>query len=311
MKEELEHFGVLEEHASLKKLNTYQIDTSTKYLLHPTNAEQVGEFIKYARNHHLPYFVLGNGSNVVLSDQEYPYVVVKLDLLNEIVYEDTRVKVGAGVMINKLACDILEHGLQGLEWATGIPGTIGGCILGNAEAYKVSTFKYLESVTFYDEEGTLKTLPKERIFHEYRNTFFKVQGNCVITEASFVFPKGQKEESLKLIQDRLQRRLATQPLNYPSAGSVFRNPSPELPSGKLIDDLGLKGTRVHDACVSNKHANFIVNLGSATGKDIRDLIQLVHTKVLESYHIDLILEQELIDWGSQDDKEKESGQKTV
>ena len=98
------------------------------------------------------------------------------------------------------------------------------------------------------------------------------------------------------MQDRLQRRLATQPLDYPSAGSVFRNPSKDLPSGKLIDDLGLKGFRIGDAMVSVKHANFIVNLGNATGKDIRNLIKLIHAKVEESYHIDLTLEQEFKDW---------------
>ena len=296
MKEQLEQFGILEENISLENLNTYKIKTSTRYLLHPRTVKELQDFVSLAKKEGIPFWILGNGSNVILSDTMYEGVIVKLDQFKKIVYDNNQVVVGAGVMINYLSKDILEHGFSGLEWASGIPGTIGGSIYGNAEAYKVSTFQYLKDVTFLNQNNEIVILNKEDISHAYRTSYFKENPGNIILEATFVFPTGNKQKSLLLIQDRLQRRLASQPLDYPSAGSVFRNPSIDLPSGKLIDDLGLKGLRVGDASVSDKHANFIVNLGNATGKDIRSLIKLIHTKVEEHYHINLILEQEFKDW---------------
>ncbi len=296
MKEELKKFGILEENVSLETLNTYRIKTYSKHLLHPRDEEDVLRFLQYAKEKKLDFFILGNGSNVILDDTTYNGVILKLDQLKKIEYQGQEVTVGAGVMINFLARDIIENGLSGLEWASGIPGTIGGSIYGNAEAYKVSTFEYLKSVRFITPDGEIKTSVKEDIFHAYRTSFFKENPGYVILEATFVFSRGEKEKSLLIIKDRLQRRLASQPLEYPSAGSVFRNPSPEMPSGKLIDDLGLKGKRVGDAMISVKHANFIINLGNATGKDIRSLIQLIHDEVERVYHIDLILEQEIKKW---------------
>ena len=296
MKEELMEFGILEENVSLETLNTYRIKTHTKYLLHPRNEQDVLHFFKYAKEKELDFFILGNGSNVILSDTMYDGVILKLDQLKKIEYKKHEVTVGAGVMINFLARDILEHGLRGLEWASGIPGTVGGSIYGNAEAYKVSTFEYLKSVRYITPDGNIKTSFKEEISHAYRTSFFKENPGYIILEATFGFPEGKKEKSLAIIKDRLQRRLASQPLEYPSAGSVFRNPAPDMPSGKLIDDLGLKGKRIGDAMISVKHANFIINLGNATGKDIRSLIQLIHDEVERVYHIDLILEQEIKKW---------------
>ena len=296
MKEQLEQFGILEENISLENLNTYKIKTSTRYLLHPRTVKELQDFVSLAKKEGIPFWILGNGSNVILSDTMYEGVIVKLDQFKKIVYDNNQVVVGAGVMINYLSKDILEHGFSGLEWASGIPGKIGGSIYGNAEAYKVSTFQYLKDVTFLNQNNEIVILNKEDISHAYRTSYFKENPGNIILEATFVFPTGNKQKSLLLIQDRLQRRLASQPLDYPSAGSVFRNPSKDLPSGKLIDDLGLKGFRIGDAMVSVKHANFIVNLGNATGKDIRNLIKLIHAKVEESYHIDLTLEQEFKDW---------------
>lgn len=296
MKEELTNFGILECHASLQKLNTYQINTSTKYLLHPYNISALQRFLKYAKKNKVPYFILGNGSNVILSDTEYPGVIVKLDKLSQIEYHEEEVRVGAGVMINFLAYDLISHGLKGLEWASGIPGTIGGCIFGNAEAYKVSTFEHLVSVTYLSKDGTLHTKLKEELKHGYRTSYFKTHPDYIIVDSTFHFDNGNKEESLALIKDRLNRRLASQPLEYPSAGSVFRNPSPDLPSGRLINELGLKGYQIGGSKVSEKHANFIINVDHATGKDIRNLISYIHEQVLKNKQIDLVLEQEFKNW---------------
>lgn len=290
----LKDFGSVKEHAPIK--NTYQIKATTRYLLLPSSIENTLKFLKYQKKENFPYFVIGSGSNVILSDGEYPGVVVSLENLNEIVYEKNRVTVGAGVKMAKFGMDIINHGLKGLEWAIGIPGTVGGGIFGNAEAYKVSTFEYLESVTYITKDLEIVTRKKDELSHGYRTSYFKENPGNVILFATFVFQKGNKEESLILIEERRQRRMSTQPLEYPSAGSVFRNPSPENPSWKLIDTAGLKGKNIGGAYVSEKHANFIINKKNATGKDIRNLIHLVSETVKKETDIDLVLEQEYKDW---------------
>ena len=292
----LSEFGILEENVNLKKYNTYRIDTAARYMLHPTSIGQLQEFLEYAKEYHISFFVLGNGSNVILSDTMYDGVILKLDQLNNIIYHDNEVEVTSGVMINSLALQILDHGLVGLEWASGIPGTVGGSIFGNAEAYKTSTFDCLKEVTFLDCEGEIKTLPKESISCGYRTSYFKEHPENIILSATFSLEYGDKEEAIKKIQNRRERRVSAQPLELPSAGSVFRNPSVDMPSWRLIDGAGLKGYRIGDAMISEKHANFIVNVGSATGKNIRDLIEYSKKKVKEKYDIDLVLEQEYKDW---------------
>ena len=292
----LSDFGILEENVNLKKYNTYRIDTNTRYMLHPTSVKELQEFLEYAKEQNIPFFVIGNGSNVVFSDTMYDGVIVKLDALNTITYHDNEVYVTAGVMINSLALQILDHGLVGLEWANGIPGTIGGCIFGNAEAYKISTFDCLKEVTFLNEKGEIKTLPKKSISYGYRTSYFKEHPENIILSATLSLEYGSREDALEKIQSRRERRVSTQPLELPSAGSVFRNPSVDMPSWMLIDGVGLKGYRIGDAMISEKHANFIVNVGSATGKNIRDLIEYSKRKVKEKYNVDLVLEQEYKDW---------------
>ena len=293
---ELSTFGYLEEHVNLKKYNTYRIDTTCRYMLHPDSVEKLQAFIKYAKKQHISFFVLGNGSNVIFSDTEYEGVIIKLDKLQEVKYRENEVYATSDVMINSLAFQILDHGITGLEWASGIPGTVGGCVFGNAEAYKTSTFDCLKEVTFLTSEGEKITLPKEKISYGYRTSYFKENPENIILSATFSLEYGKKEDALALIEKRRERRMSTQPLNYPSAGSVFRNPSEHLSSWQLIADSGLKGYQVGDAKISELHANFILNIGQATGKNIRDLIEYIKEKVKEKYQVDLILEQEYKDW---------------
>jgi len=296
MKKELEKFGQVSENVSLKSHNTYRIDSTAKYLLYPKDIESLIAFQNYALEVGIPYFILGNGSNVILQDSCFPGVVVKLSNWQSIEYQDEIVTVDAGVMINKLSYLVIEHNLKGLEWASGIPGTIGGSIYGNAGAYNSCLFDYLDTVTYLTQEGKIITKEASSIPHDYRTSFFKENPQYIILKATLRLQHGESSSSLALIEDRRQRRINTQPLEYPSAGSVFRNPSAEISSGKLIDDLGLKGTRIGDAMISLKHANFIINMGQATGKDIRNLISLIHDRVYEHYHIDLYLEQEYKSW---------------
>lgn len=281
---------------SLKDLNTYKIESKTKYLVKPYNKNLLIKLLKYLNTNNIKYFILGGGSNIILSDNTFDGVIIKLDNFNKVKILKNSVFVEAGVMLNKFSFDMCNNGLCGLEWATGIPGTVGGSIVGNAGAYNNSISDFINEVYFLDENLNFKTLKKAEFKSSYRYTIFKENKKNIILGAKLNLKHGNKNESLELIKERLQRRLSSQPLEYPSAGSVFRNPSKEIFAGKLIEDLGLKGYNVNDAKISEKHANFIINVGNATGKDIIDLINLIKEKVKITNDIDLLLEQEIINW---------------
>ena len=296
MKEKLKTFGEVFENASLKQYNTFRISSTCKYLVFPKNIMDVQNLISFLHDENIRYFVLGNGSNIIFTDDYYDGVFISLKKLDYMVFRENEVLVGAGVMMPTLTMEAIHKGFSGFEWAAGIPGTVGGCIYGNAEAYKESTFDFLKQVTVLLENNEVKTIKKEDLHYAYRTSSFKEHPGAIILEAVFELQEGNEEESLEKINKRRKKRMETQPLEYPSAGSVFRNPSPDNPSGRIIEELGLKGVQVHDAKVSEKHANFIVNVGSATGKDIQNLVELVHSKVLHMRNINLLMEQEYVRW---------------
>ncbi len=295
MKTELLQFQEVLQDVSLKPYNTLHIGGVCKYMVFPHTCEELQQLLLTIQENHLKYFILGNGSNVILSDEYYDGVVILLSHFDQIVYEGNQVHVGAGVLMPKFSMDVVSKGYSGFEWAVGIPGTIGGCIVGNAEAYKESTFDYLVDVTVL-YQGTIQVMKKEELSYAYRTSFFKEHPGYVILEATFQLSKGNYEESMEIIKKRKEKRMNTQPLEFPSAGSVFRNPLNADPSGKLIEDIGLKGTSIGGAQVSQKHANFIINTGNATSNDVRNLIELVHDEVKKHYGIDLEMEQEYVGW---------------
>lgn len=296
MIKDLQNFGKVLESVSLKNYNTYKIGGLAKYLIHPSDKENLIALIKYLKENEIKFFVLGNGSNLIFSDNLYDGVIIKLDNLNRISFDGTKVIAEAGVMLPKVAIESINHGLKGLEWATGIPGTIGGSTVGNAGAYKSCMFDFIDSVTVLDENSEVKVLKKDDITYKYRHTNFKDNKNIIILDVVMNLEYGDKEESLEKVKKRLEKRKETQPLDYPSAGSVFRNPEGDA-SGRIIEqEVGLKGKTIGGAKVSEKHANFIINIGNATGKDVKDLINLVHDEVLKKCGIDLIPEQEFVNW---------------
>jgi UDP-N-acetylmuramate dehydrogenase len=185
--------------------------------------------------------------------------------------------------------------LQGLEFACGIPGTIGGAVYMNAGAYKSDVSESLTEVKVLTPDFEVITMKNNELDFSYRHSFFKENKDYLVLEATFKLKKGKKEELLDLALDRKRRRIESQPLEYPSAGSVFRNP-PDTFSGKLIEELGLKGYTYGGAEISSKHANFIVNKNNAKASDIKYLIDYARDSVKKEYGIDLILEQELINW---------------
>ena len=294
MKEELKKYGNVLSDVSLKEFNTYKLESFSKYLVYPNSITDLVQLINYLDKENIKYFILGNGSNVILPSNTFDGVVIKTTALKGVKdLDDNKLYAEAGVMLPKLVNDSLYFGYKGLEWAAGIPGTVGGSIVGNAGAYKSCIFDYLLSVTIL-EGGITKILKKDDIIYSYRHTSLKAE-KCIVLSAVFSLEKGNMEESKELIKSRYLRRVETQPLDKPSAGSVFRNPIDE-PAGKIIEDLGFKGTCCNGAKVSEKHANFIVNSGNATSEDVISLINDIKKCVKEKKNIDLVLEQEIVSW---------------
>ncbi len=272
--------------------NTYKLEVKAKYLIKVKSIEALKEVIKDLKKKNIEYLVLGAGSNVILA-QYFAGAIIKLDLTS-LKIEDNIVVAEAGCMMGKLALETVNKGLVGLEWAANIPGTVGGSIVGNAGAYNSELFDNLVSIKVLDENLEIKEILKEDIEFGYRYTSLKNTSKIVL-EAKFKLTKGNKEEALELIKNRCERRKETQPLDLPSAGSVFRNPDGDY-AGRLIEEAGLKGKTIGGAQVSEKHANFIVNTGNASSNDIKNLIRLIQKEVKEQFNVDLILEQEIIDW---------------
>lgn len=294
---ELKEYAKVIEHASLKKYNTYRIDGKTKYLISPNSINDLASVIRILRDNNIKYYILGNGSNIIINDKEYDGATIILNKLNgiEIHPEMQMAYAEAGAMLPLVAKKSVEQSLTGLEFAAGIPGTVGGAIYGNAGAYNSCILDYISSVTVLDENLEVKVLEHEDITYGYRTSIFKEEKKYIILGAKFYLKEGDKENSLETIEERRERRAESQPLEYPSAGSVFRNPEGDF-AGRLIESCNLKGYRIGGAEVSEKHANFVINKDNATGKDIHDLIEYIHDEVYRKTNVDLQIEQEYIDW---------------
>ena len=236
--------------------------------------------------------VVGFGSNLVFI-KDYDGVVIKLDKLNELKIDGNLVTVGAGYNLMKLSIKTAKLGLSGLEFASGIPATVGGAIYMNAGAYKSDMSEIVKEIAVIDDNLELKKITNKELNFGYRTSLLK-EKKYICVSAMLELQPGDKDEILKLIKERKERRLKSQPLEFPSAGSVFRNPEGDY-AGRLIEELGFKGKKVGDAMVSEKHANFIVNVGNASGEDVKKLIIEIQNKVKEVYGIKLIVEQEFIE----------------
>lgn len=291
MEEELNKICKVEYDVDLTSHNTYRIHSVGKYMVFPTSFDDVKNILDVVNKYNFKYLILGNGSNVILPEY-YDGVIIKLNNLSKYEIFDDYVYAEAGVMINKLAQELVNLGYSALEWATGIPGTIGGSVYNNAGAYKSSISDVLISALVYDGKE-IKEYSNSELQFEYRDSIFKSNKNLIILSCKLKITKSNKKELKDLVIDRTNRRIQTQDLSHPSCGSVFRNPT-DVPAGKLIDDLGLKGYHINDAMVSNIHANFIINSGNASSEDIIELINYIKLKVKEKYNIDLVLEQEII-----------------
>ena len=281
---------------SLELHTTFKVGGACKYYITPNNVEELVELLRYLKENNIKYMILGNGSNTIFSSKEFDGAIINLCNLNSMRIEDDKIYVESGYQLIKLSMDALNNSLTGLEFAAGIPANIGGAIFMNAGAYKSDMSNLVETVTFLDDNLEMKTLTNKELNFSYRKSLFQKNTDFIILSTVLKLEKGNKEEIKALMDKRKGRRLESQPLEYPSAGSVFRNPSEDIYAGKLIEDLGLKGYKIGGAKISEKHANFIINDGGATGEDIRALIKMIKIRVKEKYNIDLHVEQRFINF---------------
>lgn len=282
-----------EENVDLKKLNTYHIGGSAKYLTKPNDLEELMNVLNELNNKNIKYYILGGGSNVLLPDEDFDGAIIKLDKLNTFLIKNQFVFACAGLSLNEFVKKTLDNGYINFANLYGIPGLLGGAIIGNAGANGTEIFDDLKAVLIL-KNNLVTLINKTNIKYEYRNTEFK-NSNIIIIGAIFKLEKGDTKKAWDNIKENLEKRKNSQPLEYPSAGSVFKNPN-GLSAGKLIDECNLKNISVGGAKVSNKHANFIINENNATSKDIKDLINKVKEEVKNQKNIDLELEQIIVKW---------------
>ncbi|MBE6152353.1 MAG: UDP-N-acetylmuramate dehydrogenase [Firmicutes bacterium] len=277
----------------LKDYTTYRVGGMTT-LISPKNTECLITILKFLRANEIKYKILGNGSNLIFNNSGYDGVVIKLDEFNSLDIKGNVIKVGAGYSLMKLALKMCRSGYTGIEFATGIPGTIGGAVYMNAGAYKSDMGYIVRSIKVLTPDYEIKTLYNKELDFHYRTSFLQKNPEYICLEATIVLRKGDKDLIMEIVNERKERRIETQPLEYPSAGSVFRNPEGDF-AGRLIEEIGYKGYSIGGAKVSEKHANFIINTGDATGEEIKELIEEIRKKIKDKYDIELKVEQEFVE----------------
>ena len=286
---------------SLKNYTTFKIGGRAKYFFAARTKEDLIKAVATAKKLKLPFFVLGGGSNLLVSDKGYNGLVINFQIPSPTAagrrgrrdaslrppifnFQKNKIIVGAGTRLGELVNASVERRLTGLEWASGIPGTVGGAVFGNAGAFQKSMKDVVKEVEVLDPKDLrFKIYDFKKCQFGYRDSIFKHKKNLIILSVVFKLKKGKKSE---MIKEYLNYKKQRQPLDYPSAGSIFKNPS-GFSAGELVEKCGLKGKRIGQAKISEKHANFIVNLGNARAKDVKKLINLIKKEVKKKFKINL------------------------
>ena len=272
---------------------TFKIGGPADYFLVPEKSEDVGAIVRLCKKEGIPYFILGNGSNLLVGDGGYRGAVIQIyKNMSAVTVEGTEITVQAGALLSSVAAAAKNAALTGFEFAGGIPGTMGGAVVMNAGAYGGEMKDVLTEVTVMDEEGEIVTLPADKLELGYRTSIIKTAGYIVL-EAKLQLKEGNPEVIRETMKDLTIRRTTKQPLEYPSAGSTFKRPEGYF-AGKLIMDAGLRGYSVGDAQVSQKHCGFVVNKGEATAADVLTLIKDVQETVLKQFGVKLEPEVKMI-----------------
>lgn len=286
--------GKVIENINLKKYTTYKAGGIGRVLVIPKDVESLQKLFNYINKNNIKYKMLGLGSNLIFGDDIYEGILIKLDEFNDVNISGTTIRVGAGYSLIKLSLLAARNDLAGLEFASGIPGTVGGAIYMNAGAYKSDMGYIVKEIKVLTPDNKIITMSNKELDFHYRTSFLQKNPGYICLEATLNLYKGDRNAILDVIRDRKKRRMETQPLEFPSAGSVFRNPPDDF-AGRLIEELGYKGKKIGGAMVSTKHANFIINVGNAKGNDIKKLILEIQEKVKEKYDIELKVEQEFVE----------------
>ena len=291
----LEAYGDVVENEEMRFHTTFRIGGKVRYSFYPFDLKGLKEGIKYLNNTNMPYKIVGKGSNLLWCDEDVEMVVIYLDRhLNHYEFKDTMVEVEAGASIIGLAMQAKNASLSNLEFASGIPGSVGGCLYMNAGAYKMSMSDIVSEVLVLKDDEYV-WMSNQDLEFGYRTSIFKKHPEWIIVKARMNLIPKDSNEIAEVMNSRRERRFATQPLDKPSAGSTFKNPE-EKPAWQCIEECGLRGKRVGGAMISDKHCNFIVNIENATSKDVKDLINLVQKEVKDKFNIDLKTEVEEYTW---------------
>lgn len=270
----------------MKQHTTFKIGGPADYFLVPETGEEVGEIIKICRKTDTPYFILGNGSNLLVGDGGYRGAVIQVYRnMSAVTVEGTTITAQAGALLSAVAAAAKNASLTGFEFAGGIPGTVGGAAVMNAGAYGGEMKDVLVEVTVMDAEGKIFAIPAEKLELGYRTSVIKKAGYIVL-EAKIRLKEGDQEAIRERMKELTIQRTTKQPLEYPSAGSTFKRPEGYF-AGKLVMDSGLRGYQIGGARISEKHCGFVINAGDATAKDVRTLMDNVRDIVYEKYGVTL------------------------
>ena len=266
-------------------------------IIFPERKEELGRIVEFLRNARIPFIPVGNGTNLLVKDGGYRGAVISLQAMDSVSTRDRGAKdvlihAGAGAPLAEMVKLSTELSLTGMEFCAGIPGSVGGAVRMNAGAYGREIKDVIETVELMNESGEFVAAPKSGLKFTYRN--LDITEGTIITGASFILTRGVAGEVLARIDEIMGKRKNKHPLEYRNAGSIFKNPNGDGPAGKIIDELGMKGIRVGNAKISEKHGNFIVNLGDARAKDVIALIEMIKTKVANERGIRLQEEVKII-----------------
>ena len=273
----------------MKNHTTFKIGGPAQYYVTPESVTQIQEVVSLCRNMNIPLHVIGNGSNILVGDDGVDGVVLALfNTFSDYEIKDNVITAQAGMSLIKLAVIALREGLTGLEFASGIPGSVGGAVYMNAGAYDGQMKDVVTSVTVLDEAGNIRILGRDELDMGYR-TSAVAKNNMIVLQVVIELKYGDKEQIKARMNKLSELRKQKQPLEYPSAGSTFKRPEGYF-AGKLIADAGLKGYSIGGAAVSEKHAGFVVNMGGATAKDVVELTDYIKKRIIEQFGVTLELE---------------------
>ena len=281
------------EDESLKKHTTFGVGGKARIFIIPKTSDDIIKIIQFAKKNNIKISFIGSGSNIVASDKGYNGIIISLKKsFNKINFLNSEIHVEAGVMLNSMVKKAINKGYKGFESLVGVPGTVGGAIIMNAGAHGSEISELFISARTIDINGNLKIYDRNDISFSYRDSSFSK--NEILLDAKFKLIKGSIDIINKKKKDVSIKRKTSQPLSYKSAGSIFKNPSNKIAAGYLIDKAGLKGLRIGDAEISQKHANFIINHGKAKSSEILNLISIMQNKVKNEFNVKLELEVKII-----------------